>query len=150
MPTPTSYADRLKNIADLMASFDPNDPRVGKNYMWATFKPGRRGGGFKMHMGRGPALNACSMESNYILYEWDKECSRWRETTRIEERHKHKVCANCKKDVSADPNSYRRRLSWMWVALPVLREVGFCYKCRNSGHLRAMGQASVDKRFFAL
>jgi hypothetical protein len=52
---------RTDSIADLMAKFDPNDPRTGKNYMWATYKPGRRGSaGFKMHMGRGPALNACT------------------------------------------------------------------------------------------
>jgi hypothetical protein len=45
---------RTDSIADLMAKFDPNDPRTGKNYMWATYKPGRRGSaGFKMHMGRG-------------------------------------------------------------------------------------------------
>jgi len=135
-----------------MATFDPNDPRMGKRYMWATFKPTYRGNGFKMHTGRGPALNACVGDSNYILYEWDTEVNRWQEVTRMTTRHKKTVCENCKKDVSgkAGRNGYAERLTWMFVGLPTLREIGLCYTCRNAnnGRFRKMARASVDKRFF--
>jgi hypothetical protein len=139
-----------------MAEFDPNDPRTGKNYMWATFKPGRRGAaGFKMHMGRGPALNACASEHDYILYEWDREVSRWKEVTRMEKRHTQTVCFNCKRDVANPKNKgthyYRPRLSWMFVGLPTLREIGLCPQCRtaNGGRFAQMNRAPIDKRFFA-
>jgi len=140
-------------IAQRMAQFNPNDPRMGKRYMWATFKPSYRGSGFKMHTGRGPALNACTSEANYILYEWDTELNRWHEVTRMEKRHTHTVCFNCKQDVSgkASKQGYAQRLSWMFVGLPTLREIGLCPQCRtaNGGRFAQMNRAPVDKRFFA-
>lgn len=146
MPTPTDP------VQQQMEEFDPNDPRVGKNYMWATFKPRRRGGGFKMHLGRGPALNACASESNYILYEWDTEVNRWREVTRMERRHTKTVCENCKRDVSGGvtKQGFAERLNWMFVGLPTLREIGLCRQCRSAGGGRfmQMNRAPVDKRFF--
>lgn len=129
-------------------AFDPNDPRNGDDYMWATYSPGRGRSGFRMHMGRGPALNACTHKSLFILYSWDKANSRWQEVCRRE--GSKTVCDACGKDTKDDPNRFSR-LRWMFVGKPKLRYVGLCSKCVGydngiAGPYYGMGSAPVDQR----
>lgn len=130
-----------------MKEFDPNDPRMGSDSEWASFKPRSGPSGFKMHLGRGPALNACAGEPNYILYEWDTDIDRWIEVTRMENRHEQFICFNCNQDVSKSTSKFLERLSWMFVGKPRLREIGLCRTCRRA--FSQMGHAAVDDRFFA-
>lgn len=101
------YEDQcLKAIED----FDPNAKPA---HSWATFVPFR---GFKVHAGRGTALNAISYHARTggILYRWDTLDNAWVEVWRHDRLQKPHVCDLCPAPalLTADGSN---RLRWQWI-----------------------------------
>jgi hypothetical protein len=129
------------NTDKQMAEFDPNNlTKKKKQPTWATFIPDRRSGQFKIHYGRGPALNACNGVRNYILYEWNEIVGQWAEVCRGEKRtvsyadRANRTCDSCHRntaEIRADnPHAYGSLIS-EWIGKPSLRQALLCTECRR-------------------
>lgn len=139
-----------------MQDFDPNNPTKGKKQpTWATFIPDRTSGQFKIHYGRGPALNACNGVKNFILYSWNDLRNKWDEVSRVEDRpsayrDRDKLeCESCHRNrdqIRQENSNYIGSFTYEWVGKPKLRQVIVCGECRRQIGASYSGGRPIDER----